>query len=73
MRNFSCNGSHIETSCEFKPGTILIVRLTRCPSLPSSLAAEEWPRTICLAEVEWRQELADVDTVRFVMGLRYLD
>ena len=73
MRNFSCNGSYIETSCEFKSGTILIIRMTRYPSLPSSLAAEEGLRTICLAEVKWLQELTDVNAIRFGIGLRYLD
>jgi hypothetical protein len=73
MRNFSCNGSYIETSSEFKSGTILIIRMTRCPSLPSSLAVEEGLRTICLAEVKWRQELTDENAIRFGMGVRYLD
>ena len=73
MRNFSCNGSYIETSCEFKSGTILIVRMTRYPSFPSSLADEEGLRSICLAEVKWLQELADDNAIRFGMGLKYLD
>lgn len=73
LRNFSCNGSYIETSCELKPGTIIIIQMTRCPPLPSSLAAEEGLRTICLAEIKWRQELTDAKAIRFGMGVRYLD
>jgi len=41
--------------------------------MPAFIADEERPRSICLADVKWQQELADADTVRFGMGLRYLD
>lgn len=70
LRNFSCNWSYIETSCELKPG---IIHMTRCPPLPFSLAAEEGLRTICLAEIKWRQNLSDANPIRFGMGVRYLD
>ena len=73
MRNFSSDGSYIETAHEFKSGTILIVRTLFYPSTASTMDEESRPRTICLAEVKWRQELADVNAVRFGMGLRYLD
>ncbi len=72
MRNFSSEGSYIETSHKYKSGTILIVRMVRYPPMPPSLGAEERPRSICLAEVKWRQELADESAIRFGMGLRYL-
>ncbi len=73
MRNFSSQGSYIETSHNYKSGTILIMRMVRYPSMPSSLAAEERPRSICLAEVKWRQDLADDNAIRYGMGLRYLE
>ena len=59
MRNFSSSGSYIETSLEYKSGTILIVRTLRYPPRPLSLVVEDQPRSICLAEVKWRQELVD--------------
>ena len=73
MRNFSSDGSYIETSHEFKSGTILIVRMLFYPPTEPAVNEESRPRTICLAEVKWRQKLADVNAVRFGMGLRYLD
>lgn len=65
--------SYIETSDKYKSGTILIMRMVRYPQIPSSLADEEKPRSICLAEVKWRKKLTDEDTFRFGMGLRYLN
>ena len=73
MRNFSSGGSYIETSHKYKSGTILIVRTLRYPPMPSSMADEEQPRTICVAEIKWQEELADDNAIRFGMGLRYLD
>ena len=73
MRNFSSQGIYIETSHNYKSGTIVIMRMVRYPPMPSSMADEERPRSICLAEVKWRQELADKNTNRYGIGLRYLD
>jgi len=73
MRNFSSEGSYIETSHKYKSGTILIMRMVRYPQIPSSLADEEKPRSICLAKVKWRKKLTDEDTFRFGIGLRYLN
>ena len=73
MRNFSSGGSYIETSHKYKSGTILIVRTLRYPPMPSSMADEEQPRSISLAEVKWQEELADDNAIRYGIGLRYLD
>ena len=73
MRNFSRRGSYIETSHRYKSGTILIVRTLRYPPMPSSMSDEEQPRSICLAEVKWQEEMADDNAIRFGMGLEYLD
>lgn len=73
MRNFSRRGSYIETSYKYKPGTTLIVRMVRYPSMSLSIAYDERPPTICLAEIRWRQELADDNAIRYGFGLRYLD
>lgn len=72
MRNFSTDGSYIETSHKFKSGTILIVRIVRYPLLPFSAADEEQPKSICLAEVKWLQEMAEEKAIRFGLGLKYL-
>ena len=73
MRNFSRGGSYIETSHRYKSGTILIIRTLRYPPMLSSMADEEQPRSICLAEVKWQEEMANDNDIRFGMGLRYLD
>ncbi len=73
MRNFSTEGSYIETSHQYKSGTILIVRIIRYPRLPVSVADEKQPRSICLAEVKWLQEMAEEEDIRFGLGIKYLD
>ena len=73
IRNFSSTGFYIETSRGFKPGTVLIVRMTQYPAMSSSIAAEEGLRSISLAEVKWMQELADENTTRYGMGVRYFN
>ncbi len=49
------------------------MRMLRYPQIPSSVADEEKPRSICLAEVRWQKKLTDENTIRFGMGLRYLN
>ncbi len=73
MRNFSNQGVYIETNREFKSGAILIMRMLRYPSMPSSTDDGTQPRSICIAEVKWQQDLTDDNATRFGMGLRYLD
>jgi hypothetical protein len=72
MRSFSSDGLYIETAYKYNSGTILIVRVNRYPSLPTSLTESERPRSICLAEVKWQRELIDENGIRFGMGLRYI-
>jgi hypothetical protein len=73
MRNFSRQGSYIETTQKFEAGSILIVRMVDC--LPPSLhpADQDQPRSICLAEVKWQREMGDELALRYGIGLRYLD
>jgi hypothetical protein len=73
MRNFSSQGSYIETDLKFNSGTILIVRMVGCLPTPSSADIDEKPRSICLGEIKWRQNLMDEEDGRYGMGLRYLD
>ncbi|MDX2455283.1 hypothetical protein [Desulfosarcina sp.] len=73
MRNFSSQGSYIETSHKYQSGTILIMRMVRYPAIPPSITDEERPRSICLAEVKWRQDLAGENAIGYGIGLRYLD
>ena len=73
MRNFSSQGTYIETSRNYQSGTILILRTVRYPAIPPSTADEDRPRSICLAEVKWRQELAGENAIGYGIGLRYLD
>lgn len=73
MRNFSSGGSYIETPHKYRSGTILIVRIVRYATMPSSKADEPRPRSICLAEVKWWQELIDENAIRYGIGLRYLE
>jgi hypothetical protein len=73
MRNFSNQGSYIESDLKFKSGTILIVRTVGCLPAPSPTDGYEQPRSICLGEIRWEQELTDVEERLYGMGLRYLD
>lgn len=73
IRNFSSQGSYIETDLKFKSGTILIVRMVGCLPTPSSVDSVEKPRSICLGEIKWRQDLIASEELRYGMGLRYLD
>ena len=73
MRNFSSQGSYIESNQKFKAGTILIVRMVGCLPAPSSIGSNEKPRSICLGEIKWEQDLQDVEKCLYGMGLRYLD
>jgi hypothetical protein len=72
IRNFSKEGSYIETSCKFKSGTILHLRMVDFPSLPPSLKTEDLPRSIFLAEVKWWKELVDEGIMHYGLGLKYL-
>jgi hypothetical protein len=73
MRNFSSQGSYVETSGKFESGTILILRMLRYPSANATLADENQPRTIGLAEVKWRHKLSAGNGNRYGMGLKYMD
>ena len=73
MRNFSSGGAYIETSHNFKTKTILILRVVRYPSMPSFITDLERPRSICLAQVKWRQALTEENTIRYGIGLKYLE
>jgi len=73
MRNFSEQGSYIEVPHQFPTGTILLVRMLRFPTSPRLTVDQEGPRSICLAEVKWQQELGDENSTCFGMGLRYLE
>ena len=73
MRNYSSQGSYIETDLRFKSGAILIVRTIGClPAAPPSESNEK-PRSICLGEIKWGQVLIDGERPQYGMGLRYLD
>ncbi|BBO93005.1 hypothetical protein DSCOOX_61850 [Desulfosarcina ovata subsp. ovata] len=73
MRNFSSDGAYIETDRPFTPGTILIVRMIRYPTMTVDPETDERPRLICLAEVRWIQERMDDGRPCYGMGLRYID
>jgi hypothetical protein len=72
MRNFSSQGAYIEVLHKFESGTILILRMVLYPPMPSFIADDERPRSICLAEVKWWQRVADKNVSRYGIGLRYL-
>lgn len=71
--NFSSKGLYIETADPYQSGAILIVRIVRYPKAPQSATIKEKPRSICLAEVRWLQELPDSNPRRFGIGLKYVD
>ena len=73
MYNFSNQGAYIETTGKYGTGTILIVRILGNPYISASMVDEVQPRSICLAEVRWQQQLVDENAIRYGMGLKYLD
>ena len=73
IRNFSRGGLYIEIDHAFKTGTILIVRMVGCQSSLSAPKCHEKPRSICLGEIKWQQNLGPKEALRYGMGLRYLD
>mgnify|MGYP001044498393 FL=1 len=73
IRNYSGKGVYMETSHRFKSGTILHLRIVEYPTEPLGAEGDVRPRSICLAEVKWRQELADANGLQYGLGLRYLD
>jgi hypothetical protein len=56
MRNFSKEGFYIETTSNYKSGTILQLRIVRYPSLSPALPVDATPRSITLAEIKWKQK-----------------
>jgi hypothetical protein len=72
MRNYSSNGSYVETSKAFNLGTILHLRLVNFLEKSTCMPTENQPRSICLAEAKWLQELADTETHRYDLGLKNL-
>jgi hypothetical protein len=72
MRNFSSEGSYIETSHNYQSGAILIMQIMCYPRMEECMGNGDWPPSICLVEVKWRQELIDENGVRYGIGLRYL-
>jgi hypothetical protein len=73
IRNFSRGGLYIEIDHAFKAGTILMVRMVGCPSSPSTTGCRDKPRSNCLGEIKWRQDLGSEEAPHYGMGLRYLD
>jgi hypothetical protein len=71
--NFSSKGLYIETTDQYQSGAILIVRIVRYPKMPPSGTSKANPRSICLAEVRWLQELPGSKPRRFGIGLKYID
>ncbi len=73
MRNFSMEGSYIETLLPFRPGAIIFMRVLRYSPASPDTTIQDQPRSICLAEVKWQQALVEEETFRYGMGLRYLE
>ncbi len=73
MHNFSSQGSYFEINRDFKPGTILIVRTLDCSQITSTACSCEYPPSICLGEIKWRQDLDRGEAPFYGMGLRYLN
>ena len=71
IRDCTQGGLQIESSCGFKKGTALLIRLLDCPFYRLAPEVNETLRTVLLAEVRWHNALDDEGS-RFVMGVRYL-
>jgi hypothetical protein len=73
MRNFSSQGAYIEIDRKFKSGTIIIVRTTG--ALPTRVSSEhrDKPRSICLGEIKWRQDVLHALKAIYGIGLKYFN
>lgn len=72
MRNFSSLGTYVESRNSYPEGTILLIRMDRCPREKMPCPWMEGFRTIGLAEVKWIKELGSKTAPFFGIGLRYL-
>jgi hypothetical protein len=73
MRNFSKEGFYIETTSNYKSGTILQLRIVRYPSLSPALPVDATPRSITLAEIKWKQNVGEKEEEMYGFGLKYLE
>ena len=71
IRDCTQGGLQIESSCGFKKGTALLIRMLHCPFYRLTPEVNETLRTVLLAEVRWLKSLDDEGS-RFVMGVRCL-
>jgi hypothetical protein len=72
VRNCAEGGLKIESNKGFSKGTILLIRMIKCPFHRLAPDVAEALRTILLAEVKWVRYFEDVRGNRCSMGVRYL-
>jgi len=71
VRNFSEGGLELESNKDFSKGSILLIRLIKCPFHRLAPEVTESIRTILLAEVKWVRYFEDVRGNRCRMGVHY--
>ncbi len=72
VRNCANGGLQIESNKGFSKGTILLIRMIKCPFHRLAPGVAEALRTILLAEVKWVRYFEDVRGNRCSMGVHYL-
>ena len=72
MNNFSNSGYYIETSEQYKPGNILLVKVINYQSNSNFDHEGKQPRSVSLATVKWNNRISS-DDIRFGIGLKYLE
>ena len=68
----AASGLRLESDKGFSKGTILLIRMIKCPFHRLAPEVTEALRTILLAEVKWVTVFEDVRGNRFSMGVHYL-
>jgi hypothetical protein len=71
VRNFSEGGLELDSNKDFSKGSILLIRLIKCPFHRLAPEVTESIRTILLAEVKWVRYFEDVRGNRCRMGVHY--
>ena len=72
VRNFAEGGMQLESRKAFNKGTILLIRMMKCPFHQLAPEVAEALGTILLAEVKWVRHFDDVRGNRCCMGVHYI-
>ena len=73
LRNFSPKGAYIESKCNCRKGSVLIVRILEYPREEISSNSQVVIRSVGLAEVKWVHPMGGIYEKGYGIGLKYLN